>query len=187
MTEEQKKLLAEQKAADEAKAAAEAQAAAEAEAKAKADAEAAEGKALAERDARIAQLEEERNNYKNVALKRLGKLPGDAEFITEEELEKRLATEETVKNILLEREIAKEKAEKEIELKRIVKENAELRLALKNQPGRGMGGDSGTSGDVKDNTFSTSQIDALHARAKSLGLDPVKYVEAAKKNMSRNR
>ena len=62
MTEEEKKLV-EQKALEEAAIIA-----------------AAEDPILL-RDKRIAELEEERNNYKNVALKRLGKLPGDAEFM----------------------------------------------------------------------------------------------------------
>ena len=139
------------------------------------------------RDERIAKLEEERDNYKNVALKRLGKLPGDADFMDEEASKSGLTVEEIVKNTLLEREIVKEKSEKDAEVKKILRENAELRLALKNRPSEGVGtGSNGTSGEVKDNSLSQFQIDQLNARAKKLGLDPVKTLESYKRNLAKH-
>src|SRR5689334_12190385 len=94
-----------------------------------------EADVLTQKDEEIKKLTEERDNYKNVALKRLGKLPNDASFI-EGDKETGLTVEEQVKQALLEREIAKLNAEKEQEIKRMQKENAELRLALKNRPGQ---------------------------------------------------
>ncbi len=74
-------------------------------------------------------LKEDLENYKTVALKRLGKLPGDADFLTGEG-KSELSVEEQVKMILLQREIdANEKAKAE-ETKRLTRENSELRLAL---------------------------------------------------------
>ncbi len=137
---------------------------------------------IAQRDARIAELETERDNYKTVALKRLGKLPGDKEFL-EGEGKSQLTTEEIVKNTLLEREIASVQRERETEVKRIIKENSELKLALKNRPNEALGGSSGSSGvEVKDNVFSPQQIEDLKKRAIRLKADPDKFIENAKKN-----
>lgn len=158
------------------------------DAEALAAAETEASKSIDERDAKIKKLEEERDNYKAVALKRLGKLPADAEFLDENaDPETGLTVKEIVKNTLLEREIALAKAEKELEVKRLARENAELRLALKNRPDGGMGSASGESAEVKDNVFSSQQIAALTARAKVLKIDPQKYIEKAKQNLSKNR
>lgn len=160
----------------------------EAAAKAKAEAEAnAAVDALAARDAEIAKLKEDRDNYRNVALKRLGKLPGDAGFLEGADEKTGLTVEEQVKKTLLEREIAKAEADKETENRRLAKENAELRLALKNRPGASLGGDSGTSTEVKDNVFSEAQLADLRKRAERLKADPEKFIEAAKRNLSNRR
>src|SRR5574343_618290 len=113
---------------------------------------------IAERDAKIAKLEEERDNYKAVALKRLGKLPGDAEFLADgDEEKKELPVSEQVRLALLDKEIEAEKKAKDDDFKRIVRENSELKLALKNRPETSLGGDNSSGGEVKDNVFSESQ------------------------------
>ncbi len=134
---------------------------------------------------KLAKAEEERDNYKNVALKRLGKLPGDAEFLNKEG-DSELSVEEQVRIALLDREVeAARKAEKDATAK-IIKENSELRLALKNQPGSTLGGGSSESGLVtKDNVFSEAQLDELRKRAERLGADPEKFIENAKNNLAR--
>jgi len=126
-------------------------------------------------------LSEERDNYKAVALKRLGKLPGDAEFLDGDN-DSGLSVAEQVRIELLNREIAKNKEAEQAEVRRITKENAELRLALKNRPGSSIGGDSGSSVDVKDNVFSPAQITALTEKAKRLKADPTTFIENAKRN-----
>lgn len=138
---------------------------------------------LAQKDEEIAKLKEDRDNYKNVALKRLGKLPGDADFLEGVDEKTGLTVEEQVKKTLLEREIAKAEADKDAEARRLAKENAELRLALKNRPGSALGGGSGGSVEVKDNIFSNEQIEVLKAKAIRLGADPEKFIENAKKNL----
>jgi hypothetical protein len=142
---------------------------------------------LAEKDREIAKLKEERDNYKVVALKRKGKLPNDTEFFNDEGGEPELSVAEQVKLALLERDIDIRERAKEEEVKRLAKENSELKLALKNRPETSMdGGDGGGSGvEVKDNVFSVSQLAELEKRAKRLNLDPVKYIDNAKNNLQK--
>lgn len=135
---------------------------------------------IAQKDAEIAKLTEERENYKTVALKRLGKLPGDAEFI---QTESGLSVEEQVKQALLDQEIARTQKEKDAEISRVIKENAELRLVVKNQPSSGAGsGSSSTSVEVKDSVFSETQLADLRKRAERLKADPEQFIANAKAN-----
>lgn len=133
---------------------------------------------------KLAKAEEERDNYKNVALKRLGKLPGDAEFL-DKDGNGELSVAEQVRIALLDREVENTSKEREVAEAKLIKENNELRLALKNQPGGGLGGDSGTGTEVKDNVFSTAQIEALKKRAAQIGADPEKFIENAKQNIQK--
>lgn len=171
------------------KAAAEAEAAkVAAETKAKEDeaaaaAAAVEDAKIAERDAIITKLEEERDNYKAVALKRLGKLPEDSEFVGANGEDIQSYISDQVKKALIEREIDSEKNKKELEYRQALKENSELKLALKNRPGGSIGGDAGSTTEVKDNVFSPEQIVVLKQKALRLKLDPDKFVENAKKNL----
>lgn len=131
-----------------------------------------------------AKLIEERDNYKAVALKRLGKLPGDADFLGDGEL----TVAEQVRLALLDKEIeTNKKAEREATAK-ILRENSELRLALKNRPNQSIGGsDNGSTVEVKDNVFSNEQIEALKKKAIALKADPDKFIENAKKNLLNRR
>lgn len=139
---------------------------------------------IAEKDAKIAKLEEDLSNYKAVALKRLGKLPGDAEFLAgNDEDKKELSVAEQIKIALLEKEVELEKRAKDDEVKKIVRENSELKLALKNRPQGSIGGSGSGSVESKDNVFSNEQITALTNKAKALGVDPVKFIEKAKLNL----
>lgn len=130
---------------------------------------------------KLAKAEEDRDNYKNVALKRLGKLPGDAEFLQTNDNEFSVA--EQVKLALLDNEVEKTRQATQSEVDRMRRENAELRLAIKNRPGSGMGGDSGSASEVKDNVFSGTQIEALKVKAKRLNIDPEKYIQNLKQNL----
>jgi hypothetical protein len=131
---------------------------------------------------KLAKAEAERDNYKNVALKRLGKLPGDAEFVAGEETE--LSVQEQVRLALLDREVEITKNEERQAKEKLIKENTELRLALKNQPNQTLGGTgSGATVEVKDNTFTEAQLADLRARATRLNADPEKFIERAKQNL----
>ena len=140
---------------------------------------------IAEKDRVIEGLTKERDNYKAVALKRLGKLPGDADFLGDAEL----SVAEQVKLALLDKEIETQNRLKEDETKKIIKENAELKLALKNRPETSIGGGDGGSGgvDVKDNVFSNEQLVVLRDKAVKLKVDPDKFIANAKKNFLARR
>lgn len=138
---------------------------------------------LAEKDAKIAKLTEDYENIKKVALKRLGKLPGDADFLGDAEL----TVAEQVRQALLEKEIELEKKAKDDETLKILRENSELKLALKNRPAQSIGGGDGATVEVKDNVLTDSQITTLTAKAKSLGADPAKFIENFKKTLSAHK
>jgi hypothetical protein len=142
---------------------------------------------IAQKDAEIAKLVEERDNYKTVALKRLGKLPADSEFLGEGGKEIQDLIDDKVKEALLDKELARKQQEKDDEIRRMTKENAELRLALKNQPGKPLGGDGGNSTEVKDNVFSPEQLAELTKKAKAINADPEKFIESAKKKVLARR
>lgn len=128
----------------------------------------------------LAKAEADRDNYKTVALKRLGKLPADAEFLNKEGAEE-LTVEEQVRLALLDREVEAALKAKDAAADKILKENSELRLALKNQPGSGLGGGSSETGpEVKDNVFSEAQLVDLRKRATRIGADPEKFIAQAK-------
>ena len=138
---------------------------------------------VALKDEEIAKLREERDNYKEVALKRLGKLPADSEFLGESGKDINSLIEDKVKEALVNKEINSKEREKEDLYKKTLRENSELKLALKNRPGGSIGGESGAGVEVKDNVFSPEQIMALKAKATRLHADPEKFVENAKKNL----
>lgn len=140
---------------------------------------------LAERDAEITRLTEERDNYKAVALKRKGKLSEDDEFFNKEGLDEFI--KDKVVEALSDKEVARAQAEREAEIKRITKENAELRLAIKNKPGSSIGGGGGSEIETKDNVFSPEQLKSLEARAILLKADPQKFIENAKRNLLNRR
>ncbi len=135
----------------------------------------------------LAKAQEERDNYKNVALKRLGKLPGDAEFL-DKDGKGELSVEEQVRIALLDREVESANKVKDTAEAKLIKENSELRLALKNQPGSALGG-GGAGADlaVNDSVFSEAQLVDLRARAVRLKADPEKFIENAKKNILAHR
>ncbi len=134
---------------------------------------------------RAKKAEEERDNYKAVALKRLGKLPGDAEFL-DKDGNGELSVAEQVRLALLDREVEKARAEEVAARDKLIKENNELRLALKNRPGSSIGGNGGGSSvETKDNIFSEAQLQALRAKAQRLKADPEKFIQQAKDNLLR--
>lgn len=133
---------------------------------------------------RLAKVEEDRDNYKAVALKRLGKLPGDAEFLDKDN-NGELSVAEQVRIALLDREVEQNKEAEKQAISKLKRENDELRLAIKNRPGSSIGGDSGSSSETKDNVFSNAQIEALRAKALRLKADPEKFIQNAKDNLSK--
>lgn len=144
---------------------------------------------IAEKDAYIKRIETDLGNYRNVALKRLGKLPGDADFMKGADESTGLTVEETIKKTLLEGEYARTTAEKDEYARKLFKENSELKLALKNRPETSIGGGDSTSTVVtKDNVLTPEQETEILNRAKMLNVkDPQAFLEQAKKNLLAKR
>lgn len=135
---------------------------------------------------KLAKAEEDRDNYKTVALKRLGKLPGDDDFVNKD-ASTDLTVAEQVRIALLDREVEEVRKAEKAENARLLRENSELRLAAKNRPGASLGGDSNGGPEVKDNVFSPAQIESLRARAIRLKADPEKFIENAKANLQKRQ
>lgn len=144
---------------------------------------------IAEKDAKISKLEQDLANYRNVALKRLGKLPGDTDFVKGADETTGLTVEETIRKTLLEGEYAKTTAEKDEVARKLQKENSELKLALKNRPETSIGGSGeGSSVVVKDNVLTEEQEKEILKRAEMLKVkDPQAFLEQAKKNLLQKR
>lgn len=140
---------------------------------------------IAEANARATKAEHERDNYKKVALKRLGKLPNDAEFLSGTEDTSELSVQEQIKLALLDEEVKRALESKETAYQKVVRERDEALLALKNRPNTPIGGDSTTTVAVKDNVLSDSQIETLTAQATRLKVDPAKFIESFKTNLQK--
>lgn len=134
---------------------------------------------LAEANERITKLADERDNYKRGLLKAKGKLDEeDLDPSREADIEKMVDAK--VKAALLETQYTAAQKERDELLSKIVKENKELRLAIKNKPGGGTSSGGGSSGPkVSDNILSEEQERELRTVR---GWDD-KKVDAYKKNL----
>lgn len=140
---------------------------------------------LAEKDAELAKVKDERENYKKGLLKAKGKLPEESQRETdglEEDADSR--TRRIVQETLLSTKEAQLHAEKEQVLKAALKRNKELETALKNRgqitSSSGEGSNQEKPEGKRDNYFSNDQLNALRAK----GYDD-KKIEELKKNMSK--
>lgn len=139
---------------------------------------------ITELNDQVSKLTAERDNFKTVAMKRLGKLPGDAEYLETADKETGLTVQEQINQALIQKELDSTQQHRDSEFKRIALENAELKLALKNRPGTGLGGSGGSStSEVKDNNFSEQQLAELRKTAARLKTDPDKFIENFRKNL----
>ena len=136
---------------------------------------------LNRKDAELAKIREEKENYRRGLLKAKGKLPEeDDNFSNDEDVDskvKRLVQEE-----LLKTKEAQALAEKEVLISVMAKKNKELSLALKNRGQitntSGQGSNQETLESPKDHILSNDQISALKAK----GWDDNKIAEF-KKNL----
>ena len=139
---------------------------------------------LAEKDAEIAKVQAEKDNYRKGLLKAKGKLPEDYQSDTDELETMENQIDRKVREILLSTKEAQLQAEKDQALKAVLKRNKELETALKNrvqvtsQTGEGSNQDKPEG--KKDNYFSNEQIQALRAK----GYDD-KKIETLKINMQK--
>lgn len=138
---------------------------------------------LAQKDAELAKVREEKDNYRKGLLKAKGKIPdvsSDNDGIEDAESMTRRIVQET----LLSTKEAQLQADKDNALKAVLKRNKELELALKN---RGQVTDTSSQGSnqekpegKKDNTLSNEQLNGLKSKGWS-----DKKIEEFKKNLSK--
>jgi hypothetical protein len=137
------------------------------------------------KDAELAKLAEEKENYRKGLLKAKGKLPVDdysVDNVDETEDEK---INRIVDQRLLQTKESQLKAEKDLALTNIIKRNKELEIALKNRQqisaiSTGSNSEKVQSDIKTDNFFSPEQIQALKAK----GYDD-KKIEALKANVKK--
>jgi len=139
---------------------------------------------LAEKDAELAKIKVEKENYRKGMLIAKGKLPEENYLDndsteTQEDMVRRVTREE-----LLATKEAQLLAEKEAAIKAQSKRIKELEVALKNRGQISISSGTGSNQEKpegkKDNYFSNEQINALKAR----GYDD-KKIELLKKNMTK--
>lgn len=121
-------------------------------------------KKLAEKDAEIARLSLDKENYRKGMLKAKGKLKDDG-TPEEEDIEEKIAR--LVDERLLDTQFSKATAEKDQLIKDALARNKELELAIGNRS-QIVTTDSGSSSDskfaIKDNTLSDAKLAALKAK-----------------------
>lgn len=139
---------------------------------------------LAEKDAEIAKVQAEKNNYRKGLLQAKGKLPEDYQSDTGETETTESMTRRIINETLLSTKEAQLQAEKDQALKAVLKRNKELETALRNRgqvtSQTGEGSNQEKPEGKKDNYFSNEQIQALRAK----GYDD-KKIEILKSNMQK--
>ncbi len=136
---------------------------------------------LAQKDAELAKVQEEKENYRKGMLKAKGKLPDEysSDNDAQEDLDEKI--DRKVQERLLSTKEAQLQAEKDAAYKSLIKRNKELEVALKNRgqvtTSTGQGSNQEKTEGKVDDYLSNDQIAALKAK----GWDD-KKIEAFKAN-----
>ena len=134
---------------------------------------------IAEKDSLITKLTKERDDFsKGMNLWRERAKANREAGIPMNEAEIEELAEKKAQEAILNSDLARLNREKDDLVTKTLKENAELRNALKNRPGPSAAqGGSGDKPDVKPEFFTKEQLDDLKAR----GIDPNKVIDNLKK------
>lgn len=139
---------------------------------------------LAKKDAELAEVRQERENYRKGMLKAKGKLPEEEALDTSTPEGMEALVDRKVQEKFLSTKEAQIIADKDNALKAVLKRNKELEVALKNRgqigTTSGVGSNQEKTEGKVDSYFSNEQIAALKAK----GYDD-KKIEALKVNMSK--
>ena len=139
---------------------------------------------LAQKDAEIAKVREEKENYKKGLLKAKGKLPEDYQSDAGDSEDMETLIDRKVQERFLTTKEAQLQSEKDSALKAVLKRNKELETALKSRSDissvSGTGSNQEKPAGKTDNFFSNEQIASLKAK----GYSDAK-IEALKKNMQK--
>ena len=137
---------------------------------------------LAEKEKEIAKISTERDNYRKGLLKAKGKLPEEHQSDADEPEEQEALMRRIVREEMLTTREAQLQAEKDDIIKKTLKRNKELELALKNRTGvtstSGQGSNQEKPEGKLDNTFSNDQLANLKAKGWS-----DEKIEKFKKNL----
>ena len=137
---------------------------------------------LQKKDAEIAKVREEKDNYRKGMLKAKGKLPEEDDNSSEEDLDSKI--DRKVQERLLQTREAQVQSEKDALVLSLAKKNKELTLALKNRgqinTSSGQGSNQERPEGKVDNVLSNDQLASLKAR----GWDD-KKIEEFKKNLNK--
>ncbi len=139
---------------------------------------------LAEKDAEIAKVQQEKDNYRKGLLKAKGKIPEDYQSDADGSEDMETLIDRKVQEKFLSTKESQIQAEKDAIQKASLKRIKELETALKNRgqitSSSGEGSNQDKPEGKKDNYFSNEQINALKAK----GYDD-KKIEILKKNMTK--
>lgn len=139
---------------------------------------------LAKKDAELAEVRTERENYRKGMLKAKGKLPEEEELDSSTPEGMEALVDRKVQEKFLSTKEAQLQAEKDTALKAVLKRNKELEVALKNRgqilSPTGTGSNTEKPEGKVDNYFSNEQIQSLRAK----GFDD-KKIEELKKNITK--
>ena len=138
-------------------------------------------KILAEKDAKIAKLSSDNENYKK-GIKKWQRLAKEEDSYVEqsplENEELQSLIDQKVKEAISASQLAEAVKERDEFISKMAKENSELKVALKNRPGSPTGSGTNTEKpEVKTEFFTKEQLDELKAR----GVDPQKVIENYRK------
>lgn len=140
-------------------------------------------KQLAAKDAEIAKLAEERNNYKRGMLKAKGKVKDDDDDLEEDDIDTKI--EKKVQEKLLDTQWMNAQKEKDEIIKKALERNKELEIAVKNRSQiskEGNGSSSEQKMAPKDAILTEEKLKQL----KGMGWDDTK-IERFKQNLIKNR
>lgn len=139
---------------------------------------------LAQKDAELQKVRDEKENYRKGMLKAKGKIPEESQSDTDEPEDLETIIDRKVQEKFLSTKEAQIQAEKDMALKAVLRQNRELQVALKNRgqitSTAGAGSNQEKPEGKIDNTLSNDQIATLKAK----GWDD-KKIEEFKKNMNK--
>lgn len=141
---------------------------------------------LKARDERIQKLQEEKDNYRKMGLKWKKEASNDDDKLSDEEKIRQIA-QQTAQEMILGSELARANAEKEEIIKKMAKENAELKATVANkaQISNMPGGASQPNDKITVEKLAPEQKAELEAKARELGVDPVKFIAKAVENLAK--
>lgn len=137
---------------------------------------------LKAKDEYILKIQQERDNYRKMGLKYKATAESVETVPLDEERLRQIAREE-----LMNSELVRAQAEKDEFIRKIAKENTEMKIAIQNkaQVSSMPGGSSQSSDTVTIEKLAPEQKAELEAKARELGVDASRFIADAVKNLDK--